>query len=143
MPLSDPEERRRYAKAYYQKNREKVRAQVDRYRTSSKGLATSAAWKQAHGQFERHGLTKEQHQLVLDEQGGVCAICKLPPRKGQSLCVDHDHTCCPLTGSSRSCGRCFRGLLCHNCNQALGKLNDDPDRLEAGISYLRRGRRSW
>lgn len=52
---------------------------------------------------------------MLQEQGGVCAICKQPPRRNK-LHVDHDHSCCP---GKRSCGRCIRGLLCASCNSKL------------------------
>ncbi len=41
------------------------------------------------------------------------------------LMVDHDHT----TGE-------VRGLLCHNCNRAIGLLREDPERLRRAIEYL-------
>ena len=43
------------------------------------------------------------------------------------LVVDHDHK----TGK-------VRGLLCHNCNRALGLLKDSTEYLENCISYLKR-----
>ena len=39
--------------------------------------------------------------------------------------IDHSHT----TGK-------VRGLLCHDCNIILGKLNDDIDMCKKIISYL-------
>lgn len=42
------------------------------------------------------------------------------------LVVDHDHN----TGV-------VRGLLCHNCNRALGLLQDNPETLEVAIAYLK------
>jgi hypothetical protein len=62
---------------------------------------------------------------MLDEQGGVCALCRDPAK--ESLVIDHCHT----TGS-------VRGLLCHHCNVGLGFLRDDPDVMAAAIEYLRR-----
>ena len=44
---------------------------------------------------------------MLVAQGGVCAICKFPP-KAVRLSVDHDH----ITGR-------VRGLLCNVCNRKI------------------------
>ena len=41
------------------------------------------------------------------------------------MCVDHDHA----TGE-------IRGLLCVNCNSAIGKLRDDPILLQRATCYL-------
>ena len=81
----------------------------------------------------RYGITPEEYDKLNEAQGGVCAICEKPCTTGNSLAVDHDHTCCP---GKRSCGKCTRGLLCLNCNQALGKFNDDPDLLLKAVAYL-------
>lgn len=73
----------------------------------------------------------EDYDRLLNEQSGVCAICERPEsveRGGKSewLSVDHCHT----TGK-------VRGLLCSQCNHAIGKLNDDPELMRRAISYLR------
>lgn len=57
-------------------------------------------------------------------QSERCAICREVPAKGR-LQVDHDH----------ATGR-IRGLLCGNCNKAMGLFRDDPERLRSAISYL-------
>jgi hypothetical protein len=49
------------------------------------------------------------------------------------MAVDHDHRCCP---GVTSCGSCIRGLLCVNCNQAIGKLKDDPKVIHSALRYL-------
>lgn len=84
----------------------------------------------------RYGITIEDYNRMLLEQGGCCAICESPePRTGNQkhFQVDHDHACCPRAGS---CGTCIRGLLCGVCNKMLGAINDDVGKLQAAIQYL-------
>lgn len=89
----------------------------------------------------RFGITLEQFNEILEQQGGLCAICKKLPGKDRSwtgepvsrLSVDHDHTCCL---GKRSCGKCVRGLLCKSCNTALGLLGDDVEGLRRALAYL-------
>lgn len=75
-----------------------------------------------------HGITIEVYYEMLSSQGGGCAICGTPPRDVRGmryLHVDHDH----------ETGR-IRGLLCTNCNTAIGLLGDDPRRMIDGSKYL-------
>lgn len=78
------------------------------------------------------GITPADYLRMLDEQGGVCAICHRPQEECR-LAVDHDHRCC---AGERSCGKCVRGLLCRTCNLALGCVRDDPAILGSAIDYL-------
>lgn len=71
-----------------------------------------------------YGITLEEYECRLNQQGGVCAICSVPPGE-KVLAVDHCHI-----------GGQVRGLLCDNCNQALGKFRDDVDLLQRAIAYL-------
>lgn len=76
--------------------------------------------------LRRFGLTLGQYAHLLATQNAACAICgRLDADK--RLAVDH----CHATGR-------VRGLLCQNCNQALGKMQDAPERLRAAASYLER-----
>lgn len=75
------------------------------------------------------GITVEDYEAMLAAQGGVCAICAKECRSGRRLAVDHDH----VTGV-------VRGLLCLHCNLALGKFDDDPERIERALAYLRGAR---
>jgi hypothetical protein len=61
---------------------------------------------------------------MVARQKGRCAICEAPPTR-QGLCIDHCHE----TGV-------VRGLLCGNCNQAIGKLRDDPRIMRAAAEYV-------
>ncbi len=69
----------------------------------------------------RYGITAEEADLMLESQGGVCAICRTAP----AAHVDHDH----------SSGR-VRALLCFNCNGGLGQFRDDPAVLQAAVFYV-------
>lgn len=88
----------------------------------------------------RYNMTPEQYQELLQEQGGVCRLCRRPETQMANngflkpLAVDHDHSCCPET--MRSCGKCTRGLLCTRCNAALGMVGDSRSLLTRMISYL-------
>jgi hypothetical protein len=73
--------------------------------------------------LRRYGLTGESYDRLLAEQDGKCASCFRPSAK--RLHVDHCHE----TGK-------VRGLLCGNCNSALGHAKDDIDRLRLLIDYL-------
>lgn len=83
----------------------------------------------------RYGLTLDQYDTLLQEQGGVCAICGTGNANGRRLSIDHDHSCCP---GSKACGRCVRALLCANCNLVLGHAKDSAERLRAAADYLDR-----
>lgn len=80
-------------------------------------------------------MSREEYDHLLEEQGNVCAICHKPDPGGSRLAVDHDHRCCPTQGI-RTCGSCNRGLLCVNCNTALGSLGENVAILRSALSYL-------
>src|SRR3954447_2103828 len=69
----------------------------------------------------RYGITSADVHAMVEAQGGTCAVCDGKPEH-----VDHDH----------ATGR-VRGILCFNCNQALGNARDDVQVLKGLIDYLR------
>lgn len=71
----------------------------------------------------KYGLSRHDYNTLLVGQRASCAICEVRP---SFLVVDHDH----------QTGR-VRGLLCRNCNIALGQLGDDPSRCVSAAGYLR------
>ena len=100
-------------------------------RTCLKELDKKRAWRK--GNLRRVGLTPKQYDRMLEEQGGVCAVCHQPETRRRPwsnneeinpLAVDHDHE----TGQ-------VRALLCSHCNTSLGKLNEDPARIRALAEY--------
>lgn len=92
--------------------------------------------KRVDRRFTQHGITRQRYEQMLAAQGGCCAICRGTEPGKQGWHIDHDHDCCP--GRSRSCGQCVRGILCFNCNLAIGLMGDDRARLHAAIAYLER-----
>ena len=70
-----------------------------------------------------YGITVEKHSELLLAQNNACAICKEVPKT--TLCIDHNHA----TGE-------VRGLLCNQCNKALGGFADSTERLSNAIEYL-------
>ena len=73
-----------------------------------------------------YNFPPELFEARFDEQGKICAICKSPNAGGRgAFHADHNHQ----TNQPR-------GVLCHNCNVALGNFKDDPELLKAAIEYL-------
>jgi len=70
------------------------------------------------------GWTPEMREAGLLSQGGLCAICL----GSYTLVSDHEHCDPPKP----------RGLLCNNCNAALGFLGDSSATAEAAAAYLRK-----
>lgn len=69
----------------------------------------------------RYGISRvEYEQLFIDSP--MCELCSSRP----SQCVDHEH------GTYN-----IRGVLCHSCNTAIGKLGDNIEGLERAINYLK------
>lgn len=83
-------------------------------------------------------LTKVRNEIKktapMIPNNHVCPICERSElevrgrggKKSGTWCCDHDHS----TNK-------FRGWLCHQCNRALGGMNDDLARLERAMKYLK------
>jgi hypothetical protein len=77
-----------------------------------------------------YGITINDYREMLEEQGHRCKLCgsegfTMKDSHNIKLVVDH----CHKDGH-------VRGLLCHNCNRALGLLQDDKETLQKAIDYL-------
>ncbi len=112
-----------YKREYYKKNKEEI-------------LERNLLWKRANNKEHqkalldsrfkhRYGISNSDYEAMLQEQDGVCKICKGKPIARARLSVDH----CHKTGK-------VRGLLCLLCNSALGKFKDDKILLARAIVYL-------
>lgn len=66
--------------------------------------------------LRRYGLTLEAWQALLEQQGGVCAVCERLP-KSRRLNIDHDHQRRWKHKPPEERAKAVRGLLCFFCNQ--------------------------
>jgi hypothetical protein len=83
-------------------------------------------YKRKYQYLLRYGITVEEYEQIWYSQNGCCAICGIAEKElKKKLHIDHNHT----TGR-------IRGLLCSNCNIAIGLLKDDIVRLSKAIEYL-------
>jgi len=108
--------------------------------TPERNAAYQKAWRDANPHAHRashmrrnYDITLDQYDVMLKRQGGACAICKAEESRyarvkdgsTRRLCVDHDHK----TGK-------VRGLLCGDCNVALGAMKDSRENFLAAVAYL-------
>jgi len=75
---------------------------------------------------QKYGITLKDYQNLWDAQMGECASCGDPLEKSW---IDHDHR----YGNN---WWAVRGLLCPNCNLALGHLKDDIERINRLAAYV-------
>lgn len=78
-----------------------------------------------------YDITIGDYEQMLEDQKHLCKLCgnegfTMGKHHKVKLVVDH----CHVVGH-------VRGLLCHNCNRALGLLKDDTSVLEKAIHYLK------
>lgn len=148
VSLDDKEKKKAYMAEYYRNNRDKYRrtpeqqekhnaARREKY-AKDKGYRETIKSKVREYQaanpdkrkavrLRRFSLTLQEFEMLLNQQGGKCAICGYDDLSDKNFfpLVDHDHK----TGI-------VRGLLCLNCNQALGKLKDSVQNLDNAKRYL-------
>lgn len=76
--------------------------------------------------LKKYALSENQFNLILQNQNNCCLICNTSKEKSNcAFVVDHCHKT-----------NIVRGILCNNCNVALGFAKDSILILEKAISYL-------
>lgn len=91
-------------------------------------LGDKTEYQRSYRLWAKYGLTIEDYDAKVLEQGGKCKICDKPESPtwyGGRLSVDHNHK----TGK-------VRGLLCNNCNNLLGRSLENPELLKKAALYL-------
>lgn len=90
------------------------------WRDSNKDKLRDIAYK------NKFGISLEEYEAKLETQNNCCAVCGVSQDKvSMRFAVDHNHT----TGA-------VRGLLCGQCNVAIGMAKEDIAILASMISYL-------
>jgi hypothetical protein len=82
----------------------------------------------AHEQRRRlrkYGLTQDEYDQLLVDQGDRCAGCQTADPGVKGWCIDH----CHKSGK-------VRALMCNRCNTMLGLANEDPAILRALADFL-------
>lgn len=121
-----------------EKNREKLRASYKKRRQNPEFKAKKRAWMSQYAKRgkviarERARTLRRNYEMSVEDfdclflsQGMVCAICGTDAFNGRGPHVDHNHK----TGV-------VRGILCHDCNMAVGFVKDDPKRAMAVAKFL-------
>ena len=135
MPYKSKEYAKKYQADWYQKNKEEVLENSRKWYLKNKEYSLERHKKYYQENTERckegnrkrhfkqaYGITFEDYERMYFNQEGKCAICH---KFCAILCVDHNHE----TGE-------IRGLLCRECNVALGFFEENILVLENAINYL-------
>lgn len=115
------------SKRYRERHPERFKASQKKYAEANRQFLSGRQRK--YQLMGKYGITEDDYQCMLEEQGGKCAICSTdtPTGKWKVFAVDH----CHLTGN-------VRGLLCNECNRGMGLLKDNAQLLRNAADYLER-----
>lgn len=120
--IADPEKHRSANRKYRAKNPERY-----------KGLITAWWAENPEKKIEYHlksvyGLSIEEKAAILAAQGSRCGICLSDnPGTKKGWQVDADHSVSPAK---------VRGILCKNCNTALGNFKHSRELLSKASEWL-------
>ena len=119
-----------YNRKWRKENMSTYKTQNKKYNSKYKDLPPEKRklWLKSRSLRHLYKITLLEYQLMFKDQKGLCKICNNPPQQ-KGLGVDHCHTT-----------KQVRGLLCSNCNTALGKFHDDIEILKSAIKYLEESR---
>lgn len=70
--------------------------------------------------IREYGIEVWEYRDMYDSQNGACLICQ-----NKDVVIDHCHY-----------SKMVRGLICNNCNMAIGLMGDDPYRLRKAAAYI-------
>jgi hypothetical protein len=122
------EYQREYQRKYREENKEKLYNYnlVRNLKKTEHLKEYRKNYYQTFRKYNMYGITREDYELLLENQGNKCKICELEFTSEKEIKIDHNHD-----------NNKVRGLLCHNCNVALGHMRDDIQLLERAINYIK------
>lgn len=106
-----------YRKEYGRRNAEVTKAYHQSEKVKNKAINRHMETK--------YGLARTQYNEMIESQHNQCKICGVSFGDRYTIHIDH----CHVSGK-------VRGLLCYNCNLALGNVKDNTDVLRNMIDYL-------
>ncbi len=122
----DVEHSREVSRAWHHANKD---ASLGRARRWKDKVAATPEYKEKVRNWNLrrlYGLTTEEWEKKFEAQGFTCEACgSAEPKSKRGWATDHNHK----TGI-------LRGIICLHCNVALGKVDDNIERLKMLISYL-------
>ena len=116
----NPDAHKASQKRHYEKNKAKIKARSAAWRKNNITVARERA-RERHLR-RMYGMSMAAFSALLRGQENRCAICRA---LDGDWVVDHDHT----SGA-------VRGVLCRQCNIALGGFKDSVAALTQAIKYL-------
>jgi hypothetical protein len=121
------EYQRDYQRKYREKNKEKLREYnlVRDLKKADHLKEYRKKYYQTFRKYKMYGITRDDYELLLENQGNKCKICESEFVTENEIRIDHNHNTNQV-----------RGLLCHSCNVALGHMRDSVELLERAINYL-------
>lgn len=145
----DPEKKRQQRKQSYYRHKKEISERRKRKRklmtNKDRKLERSSRrkWEAEHPEEFLAARLRRMYNISLDYynqmqkiQDYKCYICEhLFSEFSRRPYVDHDKVCC---SGKKSCGKCVRGLLCRDCNLALGQFEKkgNPNIFDNIIKYL-------
>lgn len=133
--LKNKASKKEYDKAYSKNNCKKIMDRVLKWQKenpernnekSRRWVKTNKDRRNAIIRKSKYGISDEEYKKMLSDQNECCAICGISQCKlKRILHVDH----CHITKK-------VRGLLCKNCNLAIGFIEDNLNSAKMIVKYL-------
>lgn len=117
-----------FGRTYYCKTCNNQKAKEKRRRRGLKKTPNGTSTETNSDRYRKYkyGLDREAYLKLYNDHDGRCDICHRPLELiSKFTCVDHCHT-----------SGIVRGLLCGNCNSAIGMVYENISILDSAIQYI-------